>query len=92
MEKHAEETFFEAGDIVCEGPLISTNEKSPFIGVVVKVEVDYFLFNEDYIIVEEVGRRIQDRVTVFWFTHSYIETLPEDLLKLISRNSHKKTI
>tara|TARA_R100000005_G_scaffold68139_1_gene36128 strand:- start:237 stop:506 length:270 start_codon:yes stop_codon:yes gene_type:complete len=80
------QTFFRVGDIVKEGVLLSTGINSPLVGVVTKVEIDYFIFDEDYLIVEEIGKRIQDRVTVYWFVEHYVETLPEDLLDLVSRN------
>ena len=85
-----EKFSFEVGDIVIEGTLIATLEKSPMIGVVIKVESDYFSLGEKYIIGAPLERRIQDRITIQWLTDPYVETLPEELIKLVSRNSEEE--
>ena len=90
-EKENKIFSFEVGDIVIEGELIATLEKSPMIGIVMKVEQDYFSLNDNYIIGATLVRRIQDRITIQWLTDPYVETLPEELIELVSRNSSKES-
>lgn len=89
-EIETKESRFQVGDVVIEGTLIATLEKSPMIGIVIKVEPDYFSLNEHYIIFGELEKRIQDRLVIQWITDPYIESLPEELVDLISRNSDEK--
>lgn len=86
MDQDDQDTFFKVGDIVTEGALLSTGANSPLMGIVLEVEVDYFLFSEDYLSLKDVGKRIQDRVLIYWFIEANTEKLPEDLLILVSRN------
>ena len=89
-EIETKESRFQVGDVVIEGTLIATLEKSPMIGIVIKVEPDYFSLNEHYIIFGEIEKRTQDRLVIQWITDPYIESLPEELVDLVSRNSDEK--
>jgi len=89
-EIETKESRFQVGDVVIEGTLIATLEKSPMIGIVIKVEPDYFSLNEHYIIFSALEKRTQDRIVIQWITDPYIESLPEELVDLVSRNSDEK--
>ena len=89
-EIETKESRFQVGDVVIEGTLIAALEKSPMIGIVIKVEPNYFSLNEHYIIFGELEKRIQDRLVIQWITDPYIESLPEELVDLVSRNSDEK--
>jgi hypothetical protein len=86
VDQNDQDTFFKVGDIVVEGALLSTGVNSPLVGVVLQVEIDFFFFSEDYLSLQDVGKRIQDRILIYWFLEANTEKLPEDLLILVSRN------
>jgi len=81
---------FQVGDIVIEGSLIATLPKSPMIGVVIKVEPNYFSMDESYVTMSSLSQSIQDRLQIQWFSDPYLESLPEELVILVSRNTDEK--
>ena len=90
-DKLENEAFrFQVGDVIREGPLIATLEKSPMIGIVIKVEPNYFSSNENYTVLGTYRRSIQDRLLIQWLTDPFIESLPEELVELVSRNTDEK--
>ena len=75
-----EEYFrFEIGDIVRENEVIAWYDDGPMTGIVISLKRDnYFFYYSD-------TRLHQDRIDVFWFRAGYLESLPSDLLTLVSR-------
>jgi hypothetical protein len=89
-EQKNNEFRFQVGDIVTEGSLIATLPKSPMIGVVIKVEPNYFSMDDHYITMSTLSQSIQDRLQIQWLSDPYVESLPEELIILLSRNTDEK--
>mgnify|MGYP007063361164 CR=1 FL=1 len=70
---------YEVGDIVRENEVIAWYDNSPLMGIVIKVQRDYYRFYSDYFFVG------QDRLTIMWFGVGFIEELPSDLVHLVAR-------
>ena len=86
---HSFENFqFEIGDIVRESDLIAWSSDGPLLGLIINIKRDqyrgYSTFYEDSLPI--------DKVTVLWFKEGFIESLPSDLLILITRDPFYQNI
>jgi len=82
------ETFekfrFEIGDVVQESELIAWSSDGPLLGLVINIKRGHYF---GYTMYSEQFPAI-DRVTVLWLKEGFVESLPSDLLILITRDPY----
>ena len=82
MDTYYEYFKFEIGDIVRENEVIAWYDDEPMIGIVIAVARDFYRFY--YSTGDSPGDR-QDRVTILWLRDVFVESLPSDLVHIVSR-------
>jgi hypothetical protein len=73
----------EVGDIVRESTLIIPPDRTPWMGIVVYIEKDY------YELYSSLGPT-EPLIAVQWFQVGYVEALPASVLRLIQKANIKK--
>ena len=73
----------DVGDIVRESILIIPPDRSPWIGIVVYIEEDY------YELYSSLGPT-EPLIAVQWFQVGYVESLPASVLHLVQKANTKK--
>ncbi len=84
MTETFEKFRFEIGDVVRESDLIAWSSDGPLLGLIIKIKrghyFGYAMYGESFPAI--------DRVTVLWLKEGFIESLPSDLLILITRDPY----
>ena len=82
MDTYYEYFKFEIGDIVRENEVIAWYDDEPMIGIVIAISRDFYKF---YYSAEDNPGDHQDRVTILWLRDVFVESLPSDLVHIVSR-------
>jgi|TARA_R110000824_G_scaffold254224_1_gene443217 hypothetical protein len=82
-DEHDEHTKFEIGDIVGESEYIKPPDRTPWTGIVVYIDNDFYELHS------YLGQ-FEDLIAIHWFQSGYIESLPASVIRMIQKANKKK--
>ena len=84
MTETFEKFSFEIGDVVRESELIAWSTDGLLIGLIINIKrghyFGYTMYGENFPAI--------DRVTILWLKEGFVESLPSDLVLLVTRDPY----